>query len=48
MQDEVDGWNGIPYGPAERAFKQWVQVTHASSTYVRERLLEAFEGTASA
>lgn len=51
VREEIDAGHGIPYGPngpQGRAFKQWVQVTHASSTYARERLFEALEGTASA
>ncbi|MEO0559937.1 MAG: hypothetical protein AAF170_17350 [Bacteroidota bacterium] len=50
VQEEIDAGHGIPYGPngpRGKAFKQWVQVTHASSTYVRERLFEALEGTVS-
>ena len=48
--EEIEAGHGIPYGPTGPggpAFKQWVQVTHAGSSYVRERLFEALETVAS-
>lgn len=51
VQEEIGVGHGIPYGPNGphgKAFTQWVQVTHASATYIRERLFEALEGTANA
>lgn len=46
VQEEIAAGNGATFGPWDTPFKNWVEITHASSGYIRERLLEALEGTA--
>jgi len=43
VQEEIAAGRGIPFAPAGKPFKQWLEVTDPSARAARELLFEALE-----